>query len=261
MNYAAGRSPLPVASSDIVARASSIGILQYCSSPSLYTSVGSDPVTTIASKSNPVIERPRVAIVDKNPVVRAGISDLLRRDGRFEVDAALSTAGAFIKLCEQKPIAIAISGWSLPDMSGGELLALVKQRQFAVRVVIYTGEPASQVLRPAIKSGAWGFISKSDEPDILIETVATVAKGRVSFPFVDLETLSGDPFDILTARERELLGALANGWSNLQIAARFGISRNTVKYHLKNLYDKLGVSNRAMAVALYMSMTGAGASR
>ena len=65
--------------------------------------------------------------------------------------------------------------------------------------------------------------------------------------------LTTDPFAELTARERELLTALANGWTNLQIASRIGISRNTVKYHLKNLYDKLGVSNRAMAVALYMS--------
>jgi two-component system nitrate/nitrite response regulator NarP len=65
--------------------------------------------------------------------------------------------------------------------------------------------------------------------------------------------LSKDPLEALTVRERELLAALADGWSNLQIAARIGISRNTVKYHLKNLYDKLDVNNRAMAVALYMS--------
>ena len=72
-------------------------------------------------------------------------------------------------------------------------------------------------------------------------------------PYIDLQTLTSDPLGELTARERELLVALANGWTNLQIASRIGISRNTVKYHLKNLYDKLGVSNRAMAVALYMS--------
>ena len=51
------------------------------------------------------------------------------------------------------------------------------------------------------------------------------------------------------------LAALANGWTNLQIAARIGISANTVKYHLKNLYDKLGVNNRAMAVAMFMSVS------
>ena len=82
-----------------------------------------------------------------------------------------------------------------------------------------------------------------------------VARGRLSLPYVDIDLLNHDPLEGLTARERELLAALANGWTNLQIAARTGITRNTVKYHLKNLYDKLGVSNRAMAVALFMSAT------
>ena len=205
--------------------------------------------------------RPKIAIADKNPVVRSGLCELLRRDGRFDVQAAVATGSALLKLSENSPATIAICGWSMSDMTGGELLAAMKLRQFPTRIIIYTGEPATQVLRPAIKAGAWGFISKSDEPEILVETIASVAKGRVSFPYVDLETLSTDPLEILTVRERELLGALANGWSNLQIAARFGISRNTVKYHLKNLYDKLGVSNRAMAVALYVSITGPNTSR
>ena len=75
----------------------------------------------------------------------------------------------------------------------------------------------------------------------------------MSLPYIDIDLLNYDPLGVLTTRERELLAALANGWTNLQIAARTGITRNTVKYHLKNLYDKLGVSNRAMAVALYLS--------
>jgi two-component system nitrate/nitrite response regulator NarP len=111
------------------------------------------------------------------------------------------------------------------------------------------------VLRQSVRLGAWGFISKSDEPSVLVDTIAAVARGRMSLPYLDLQTLNTDPFAELTSRERELLTALANGWTNLQIASRIGISRNTVKYHLKNLYDKLGVSNRAMAVALYMQTT------
>jgi DNA-binding NarL/FixJ family response regulator len=89
-----------------------------------------------------------------------------------------------------------------------------------------------------------------------LETISSVSHGRLCFPYLDMETLSKDPLDVLTTRERELLAALAHGWSNLQIAARIGISQNTVKYHLKNLYDKLGVNNRAMAVALFMSKPG-----
>lgn len=197
--------------------------------------------------------RPRIAIADKNPVVRSGLTELIVRDGRFEVVSAVSTGGAFIALVETEIVDVGVIGWSLADMTGGDVLAALRRRQCRTGVIVYTGEPAAKVLPQAIKAGARGFISKSDEPAVLIETISAVARGRLCFPFVDLENLGKSPLDVLTTRERELLAALANGWSNLQIAARIGISENTVKYHLKNLYDKLGVKNRAMAVALYMS--------
>lgn len=199
--------------------------------------------------------RPRVAIADKNPVVRSGLRDFIARDGRFDVLDALPTGAAFLASLEQHPADIGIIGWSLPDMNGGEVLSALKRRHSPTRIIVYTGEPGRDVLRQAVRLGAWGFISKSDEPAILVDTIAAVARGRMSLPYLDLQTLTTDPLGELTARERELLTALANGWTNLQIASRIGISRNTVKYHLKNLYDKLGVSNRAMAVALYMSAT------
>ena len=194
-------------------------------------------------------------IADKSPVVRAGLRDFIARDGRFEVLDAQASGAAFITAVEQHPTDIGIIGWSLPDMNGGEVLATLKRRHIPTRIVVYTGEPGKDVLRQAVRLGAWGFISKSDEPSVLVDAIASVARGRISLPYIDLQALNTDPFAELTARERELLTALANGWTNLQIASRIGISRNTVKYHLKNLYDKLGVSNRAMAVALYMQTT------
>lgn len=197
----------------------------------------------------------RVAIADKNPVVRAGLADIVARDGRFRMVEVVSSANAFIALCSEKQIDVGVLGWSLPDMTGGDALGILKRRQVSTRVIIYTGEQAPQVLRQSIKSGAWGFISKADEPAILLDTIVTVARGRLCLPYVDLGTLQDDPLEVLTQRERELLSALADGWSNAQIAARIGISGNTVKYHLKNLYDKLGVKNRAMAVAYFVSST------
>lgn len=199
--------------------------------------------------------RPRIAIVDKNPVVRAGLVDYINRDGRFDVVTAVASGQEFLSLCATGDILIAITGWALPDMTGAEVLTAVRQRSFPTRVIVYTGELGADVLRQAIRLGAWGFISKADDPSVLLDTIATVAKNRLCLPYVDLQSLNQDPLEVLTARERELLAALASGWTNLQIAARIGISRNTVKYHLKNLYDKLGVTNRAMAVALYMSVT------
>ncbi len=195
-----------------------------------------------------------VTIADQNPVVRSGLEALVQRDGRFSVCGVHATGEALIEALKVKPVEIAIVGWTLPDMTGGNVLTRLKQEKWRTRVVIYTGERSSEVLRQAIKGGAWGFVSKTEEPQVLLEAVVSVARGRLSLPYVDIDLLNHDPLEGLTARERELLAALANGWTNLQIAARTGISRNTVKYHLKNLYDKLGVSNRAMAVALHVSV-------
>jgi two-component system nitrate/nitrite response regulator NarP len=195
-----------------------------------------------------------VTIADQNPVVRAGLEALIERDGRFKVCGVHATGEALIDALRVKPVEIAVVGWTLPDMTGGAVLRRVKQEKWQTRIVVYTGERSSDVLRSAIKGGAWGFVSKTEDPQVLLEAVVSVARGRLSLPYVDIDLLNHDPLEGLTARERELLAALANGWTNLQIAARTGISRNTVKYHLKNLYDKLGVSNRAMAVALHVSV-------
>lgn len=198
--------------------------------------------------------RTQVVIADKNPVVRAGLKDYLQSDGRFQVLGAVATGNEFLSMCEADRISVGIIGWSMPDMTGADVLAAVKRRQLATRVVVYTGDGSPSVLRQAIKDGAWGFTLKSDDPDLLIETLVSVSRGRLSLPYVDIASLTDDPLEQLTQRERQLLGALANGLTNEQIAARIGISHNTVKYHLKNLYDKLGVRNRAMAVALYMTI-------
>ena len=196
-----------------------------------------------------------VAIVDQNPVVRAGLEAVVVRDGRFTIAGVYASAEALFEQLRKKPVEIAVVGWSLPDMPGSGVLTKIKTEKWPTRIIIYTGERSSDVLRLAIKGGAWGFVAKTEEPAVLLEAVVAVARGRLSLPYVDIDLLNHDPLGGLTARERELLAALANGWTNLQIASRTGISRNTVKYHLKNLYDKLGVSNRAMAVALYVSAT------
>lgn len=197
--------------------------------------------------------RIEVAIADKNPVVRAGLENLIEKDGRFHISGLYANGAGLLAQFAKAPSQIAIVGWSLPDMEAANILAEVKAHKWASRVIVYTGESGADILRRAIKGGAWGFVSKAEEPAVLLETIATVARGRLSLPYIDIELLNYDPLGVLTTRERELLAALANGWTNLQIAARTGITRNTVKYHLKNLYDKLGVSNRAMAVALYLS--------
>jgi len=81
----------------------------------------------------------------------------------------------------------------------------------------------------------------------------SVARGSMVFPFMDVRGLDDDPLSALTPRERELLGQLALGLTNNEIAKALGVSPNTVKFHLRNLYEKLDVRNRAEAVALHFS--------
>lgn len=195
----------------------------------------------------------KVAIADKNPIVRAGLCEYIARDDRFAVHELVSSGAEFISICERQAIDVGVIGWGLPDMTGGDVLRAIKRRNLQTRVVLYTGDFSPAVLREAVKAGAWGVTSKADDPSVLIDTLASVQQGRMSIPYIDIGQLASDPLDNLTVREKELLRALAKGWTNEQIASRIGISRNTVKYHLKNLYEKIGASNRAQAVAMYLS--------
>jgi two-component system nitrate/nitrite response regulator NarP len=210
----------------------------------------SDPSDRVVNRKQNGVS---IAVADKNPIVRAGLFDYIARDERFAVREMVASGAEFISACERQKIDVGVIGWGLPDMTGGDVLRAVKRRNLPTRVIIYTGDFSPAVLREAVKSGAWGVTSKADDPSVLIDAIACVQQGRMSIPFVDISSLMSDPLENLTVREKELLRALANGWTNEQIATRIGISRNTVKYHLKNLYEKIGANNRAMAVAMFLS--------
>jgi len=136
-----------------------------------------------------------------------------------------------------------------------DIQALVKRcrrRRHDARIVMKLDTLRPDLVRDAMQAGAWGCFSVDDAPEVVLSVLTSVANGRASYPFVDFSLLKDDPFEQLTRREQEVLEALAQGWSNTQISARLGISENTVKYHLKLIYGKLGVSNRATAIAQYM---------
>lgn len=196
--------------------------------------------------------RPRIAIANRHPIVSLGLKDLIDRDERFEFVAAVANAGKFLKLIEDEQIDVAVVGWALPDRTGGDLLCELKQQGSPVRLIIYANE---YMLAHAVKFGAQGFVSTSNPPEDVVRAIAAVARGRVSFPNFDTQSLSQSPIRDLTAREHEVLAALAKGLTNVEIAADFGISRNTVKHHIKNVYSKLNVTSRAMAVKFFISLS------
>ena len=197
----------------------------------------------------------RVLIAERNPLVVAALGDMIARDSRFELVESLQSGKAFLQAAARAEMGfdLAVLGWKLSDMDSGEVLSEMQRQGLHARVVIFSNDHDVAILKQCVRLGVQGFCYQFDDPAILFDTLVAVGHGRICIPYVDVSKINDTPLSRLTTRERELLAVLADGWTNLQIAARTGISENTVKYHLKNLYDKLDVRNRAMAVALYAS--------
>lgn len=193
-----------------------------------------------------------VVVADKSPLILAALSQIFAGDERFSLVASASDGERFMEAVERLSFDIGVIGWEMPYMDGAAVLKAIATRPKSPRVVIYTGEPAPDLPRRAMLLGAAGFCSKREKPETLLSTVMAVSEGRMVFPFMDMSKPQADPFASLTGRERDLFGTLSQGLTNAQIAKTMGVSLNTVKFHLKNLYEKLGVSNRAQAVAYYM---------
>jgi two-component system nitrate/nitrite response regulator NarP len=85
-----------------------------------------------------------------------------------------------------------------------------------------------------------------------MEAIVTVAAGRMIFPYIDVRSIYDNPLSTLTRREMEVLADLASGRTNKQIARDLGVSLNTIKFHVRNLYQKLAVNSRGQAIALYL---------
>ncbi|TPN81461.1 response regulator transcription factor [Mesorhizobium sp. CU2] len=197
--------------------------------------------------------RVRVVVAERNPFVVSALREMLECDGRFDLLGAVHSGAEFLELAAAAKFDVAVIGWKLADMDGADILAEIQNRQLGVRVTVFSNDHDIGILKQCVRLGAQGYCFQFDDPPIIFDTILAVAHGRICIPYIDINKVNDTPLSRLTVRERELLAVLSDGWTNLQIATRTGISENTVKYHLKNLYDKLDVRNRAMAVALYAS--------
>lgn len=193
----------------------------------------------------------RTALVEPNPLIVAALTGLFLNDPRFLLTATLARGSDLIAAASRHEVDLAVVSWRLADGSAAELLREISARGLDLKVTIFSDDQDLDLVRRAVRLGARGYCYQFDDPSILFETLHTVACGRLCIPDIDVTRLNDTPLALLTVRERELLDMLSHGWTNQQVANRTGISENTVKYHLKNLYDKLDVRNRAMAVALY----------
>ena len=194
----------------------------------------------------------RVGIADKSPLMRAALKQIFSEDERFQIVSTSENSDEFLQSIENSPLEVAVIGWIIPPGDTRYILDRLQTRKNPPRVVVYTGYESETVPMQVMAHGGAAFVSKNGQPVYLLDTVAQVAAGQMVFPYLDVSQLNANPLTMLTKRELEILSSLAAGHTNKQIAAEKAVSTNTVKYHIRNLFEKLSVSNRGQAIALYL---------
>ncbi len=198
-----------------------------------------------------------VAIVDKSPLVLRGLKAMLVEDERFTLAVSATDGERFLEAVDRIRFDVAVIGWAMPYCNGRDVLEALAERDGQVpRIIVYTGDAAPSTPREVLQLGGAGFCSKTDTPEHLLDVIESVARGQMVFPFMRPEPGEGQGVGRahkLTPREEELLRALGSGNTNAEIARLLGVSPNTVKFHLRNLYSKLDVRNRAEAVARHLA--------
>jgi len=195
-------------------------------------------------------------LADPNPLMLQALSVIFDRDRRFSLVATAKTAEGFLEACLRVPVPLGVIDWTLPQLGAERLLAILREQPNPPRLVVYASSADQDIPRRAMAAGAAGFCAREAPPEQLLDTLEAVAAGRMVFPFLDVRSLRRDPREELTGREKAMLTALARGRTNTELASELGISINTVKFHLRNLYEKLGLKNRSQAIAFHYSHGG-----
>ena len=193
-----------------------------------------------------------IVLADPNPLVLSAMSELIERDTRFSLVATSSTAEGFLRMVMRIRVDVGIIDWDIPAIGGAKLIDVLRGQDAAPRIIVY-GDATNELPRIAMSAGAAAFSSRSDHIDALLATCVDVYEGKMVFPFLDIRELQKDPIQQLSRKERTILESLSKGLTNRELSAELGISINTVKFHLSNLFEKLAVRNRAQAIAYFYS--------
>ncbi|GAB2726978.1 response regulator [Kitasatospora kifunensis] len=196
----------------------------------------------------------RVLLCDDHAVVRAGLTALLGSAPDIEIVAeAASGEEALAAAAHHQPDVVLMDLQLGPGIDGVETTRRLTAAPGASRVLVLTTYDTDADISRAIDAGATGYLLKAERPDELFTAITAAAQGRATMsPPIASRVMARmrTPPPTLTPRELDILGRLAQGLGNREIAQQLFISQATVKTHLGRIYAKLGVDTRAAAVAI-----------
>ncbi|PZG15186.1 response regulator transcription factor [Nonomuraea aridisoli] len=195
----------------------------------------------------------RLLIVDDHPVVRDGLSSMFASAPGFEVVGEAADGAAAVRLARELRPDVILMDLRMPGMDGLAAITELARLGIGARVLVLTTYGNDSHVLPAIEAGATGYLLKDSPREELLRGARAAAKGEsVLSPSVAAKLMNRVKTpapQLLSRRELEVLELVAAGNTNREAAARLFITEATVKSHLLNIYAKLGVSDRAAAVA------------
>jgi NarL family two-component system response regulator YdfI len=204
----------------------------------------------------------RILIADDHLIIRQGLRLILETEPDFELIGEASDGAEAVRLCKDLSPAVVLMDLRMPGMDGLTAIERLRVEQPEIAVVILTTFNEDELMLKGLKAGARGYLLKDTDRTALFDTIRAAARGETLLrPEIMARVLASSGSQIknkglvetpplLTARETEVLEAVARGERSKEIAAHLGISERTVKAYLASIYDKLGVDSRAAAIAV-----------
>jgi NarL family two-component system response regulator LiaR len=204
----------------------------------------------------------RVMIVDDHSMVRRGLATIIKVRPDLELVGEAANGREALELCREACPDVVLMDLVMPEMSGAEATQLIREDCPHIQVIALTSFQEKELVREALQAGAISYLLKNVSAEDLAAAIREASAGRSTLAPEAIQALiqadtqttarEEDPAQAfgLTPREMEVLALLVEGLNNPEIAERLVVSRSTAKAHVSNILSKLGVSNRAEAIAM-----------
>jgi DNA-binding NarL/FixJ family response regulator len=193
----------------------------------------------------------RILIIDDHPVVREGLSRIIVTDKNMEVVGQASNGAEALEKFRKLRPDVTLMDMRMPEMNGVQAIEAIRKEFPNARIIVLSTYDLEEDIYLAMQAGARGYMLKDSPHNELIAAINRVHSGeRVIPPSIASRLAERVGGNELTARETEVLNLIVHGKSNKEIGDELGISEGTVKSHVNNLLDKLGVTDRTQAVSV-----------
>ena len=198
----------------------------------------------------------RVVVGDDHPVYREGVARGLSSSGRVIVVAEAENGREALEAIQEHRPDVAVIDYRMPELDGAQVVNAVMREGLPTRVLVLSAFSDSALVYRAIEQGAAGYLPKESRQSEILDAVLACARGETVVPptlatglVTELRRHAAGQGPVLTERESQILALMAEGKSVPAIAAELVLGATTVKTHVGHMYEKLGVSDRAAAVA------------